>query len=152
MSGSRRTVAATKLKCPGIGKSQICLCSQQKSSHRYYPVPGSENGCKAESRKQPPYAAVFDSTKPQHMVEFLSPEIVSLPRSMKNPRFGTGDEVIKVWFSSACTNMGQQSRTTRCFFQLFSHTIRRLSWDSPLHLHSVYHERRRSSIGKPDFP
>ena len=36
---------------------------------------------------QPPYAAVSVLIKPQHMVVFLSLEIVTLPQSMNNPQF-----------------------------------------------------------------
>ncbi len=33
----------------------------------------------------------------------------------KIPGFGTGDEAIYVWFSSACTNMGQQADADMLF-------------------------------------
>lgn len=43
------------------------------------------------------------------MVAFLSLEIVLLPKSMKNPRFQTGDLAVFVWCSSACTSISSRA-------------------------------------------
>lgn len=44
-----------------------------------------------------------------------------MKKDRKIPGFGTGDVDVKVWFSSACTNMGKQTNTKRSLFQLFAH-------------------------------
>ena len=95
-----------------------------------------KTAAKPNLENQPPYAAVFVLVKPQHMVVFLSSEIVLPPQGIKIPGFGTGDEAIYVWFSSACTNMGQQSQIQRLLVALFGHK------NSPSHglLGVLYHE------------
>ena len=46
-----------------------------------------KTAAKPSLENQPPYAAVSVSTKPLHMVVFLSLEIVLLSQGVKNPRF-----------------------------------------------------------------
>jgi len=46
-----------------------------------------KSATKPKLENQPPYDAVSVSTKPLHMVVFLTLEIVLLPQGMKNPRF-----------------------------------------------------------------
>lgn len=49
--------------------------------------PALKTATKPNSENQPPYAVVSALRKPQHMVVFLSLEIVFAPQGMKNPRF-----------------------------------------------------------------
>ena len=76
---------------------------------------------KPNLENQPPYAAVSVRTEPQHMVVFLTFEIVSLPLGMKNPRFSNRGGSFLVWCSSACTNMGQQACAAWQVLRLFRH-------------------------------
>ena len=50
-------------------------------------LPMLKTAAKPNFENQPPYVAVFNLSKPQHMVVFLSLEIVPPPQGMKNPRF-----------------------------------------------------------------
>ena len=82
---------------------------------------GPKTATKPNPENQPPYAAVSARTKPQHMVVFSNFELASLPQGMKNPRFSDRGWIYKVWFSSAGTNMGQQSNADILFSVLFAH-------------------------------
>jgi len=78
-----------------------------------YLVSGSENGYKAKSRKSTTICCGFCFDETTTYGGFLCLEIVSLPQGIKTPGFPTGDVAIKVWFSSACTNMGGQAIHSR---------------------------------------
>ena len=48
----------------------------------------------------------------------------TLNEDRKIPGFRTGDLCVYMWFSSACTNMGQQGNAAQPLFILFTHNKR----------------------------
>ena len=87
-----------------------------------------KTAAKPNIENQPPYAAVSTLMKPQHMVAFLSLEIILFPQNMKKPGFRTGDLRFYMWFSSESTNMGKQANAAGPLLQLFRHKNSPLPW------------------------